>query len=366
MPALHDEVTLKPLCSGASPSQTTLVFFIPGNPGLISYYDDCLSHLADLLASMRPKRKSGTESTKYMVYGASMAGFDLHPGRSSRRAIKTTSHVPPLSLDGQVDDVYARLDLVTRQLNETGDDISIILIGHSIGAYIAMQIVQRWQNTSHLSLLGSRIISSIGLFPTIYELAQSPTGQKVGPLTKIPGFAFAVQCLAKLLFSLVPISLVTMLVGLITGMSHEPATVTAEFVKSPHGVRQALHMAKDELAQLTHDQWDDDFWQGRAARALSKPAAGVSEPVAGDDETPHTQLYFYWGADDHWIANTTRDNIIAKRAQTVSDPESAGKPIMEIDKHGIPHAFCLKQTHSRLTAAKCAEWILDVEERRHA
>lgn len=360
----RNETILEISGHGPPRDQPTLIFFIPGNPGLVSYYDDFLSHLQSLLRSQDPGQQTSAQRASYIIYGASMAGFDIGSDESSPRTIKTIGHDLPLSLDEQVEDVYTRLHLAVRKYNDSDDSIPVVLIGHSIGAYIAMQIVRRCQNIASKSRPRFHVAGSIGLFPTIYELAQSPTGRKVGPLTRIPGFAYLVQCIAKIFFNLMPTSIVAKLVGLITGMPPGPAKVTAEFVKSPHGVIQALHMAKDELAQLTHDRWDDDFWEGRAASTLAQPAADVSEPVAGrgdgvaDYGTSHTQLYFYWGADDHWIANTTRDKIIAKRARIQDDPNGAGKPVMEIDKHGIPHAFCLKQTHSQLTAAKCAKWIM--------
>ena len=33
------------------------------------------------------------------------------------------------------------------------------------------------------------------------------------------------------------------------------------------------------------------------------------------------------------------------------------KPIMEIDGHGIGHAFCLSELGNQVVAKKCADWI---------
>jgi Lipid-droplet associated hydrolase len=46
-------------------------------------------------------------------------------------------------------------------------------------------------------------------------------------------------------------------------MSQPAASVTAGFLKSPMGVQQALHMAKDEMETVKEDLWDEDIWETR-------------------------------------------------------------------------------------------------------
>jgi hypothetical protein len=186
-------------------------------------------------------------------------------------------------------------------------------------------------------------------------------------LTKIPAFALIVHTVARILFYFAPIAILARLVGLITGMPPAGAAMTAQFLQSEHGVRQALHMARDELAQLTHDQWSDEFWGVSApgdasSTVLERAAGGIVEPKQPQhQENPadnsHTQLHFYWGSDDHWIAQDTRDKIIATRARTEGKNGDERKPIMEIDDHGIGHAFCLNELGNQVVAKKCADWI---------
>jgi hypothetical protein len=71
------------------------------------------------------------------------------------------------------------------------------------------------------------------------------------------------------------------------------------------------------MKTITADAWDDELW------GLSK-------------------LYFYFGTDDHWVANETRDELIAARAAT-GQPGDDDKPTMEIDTHGTPHGFCISE-----------------------
>lgn len=86
-------------------------------------------------------------------------------------------------------------------------------------------------------------------------------------------------------------------------------------------------MARDELAAMTHDKWDETVW-GSAENSLSP--------------TRPPRLFFYWGSSDHWIANTTRDKVIAARAYSGAKEEE-WKPRMEIDTSGVPHDFVMRK-----------------------
>jgi hypothetical protein len=187
------------------------------------------------------------------------------------------------------------------------------------------------------------------------------------PLTKIPAFALLVHAIAKVLFYFAPLSIVTWLVQLIARMPKAGASVTAQFLQSKYGVWQALHMAKDELAQLTHDKWSDDFWGTSAT--LGSDMVGSATESAGSVQGQHSssstsnsraRLHFYWGSDDHWIAQDTRDRIIEARARVEGRDGDDCKPIMEIDNNGIGHAFCLSESGNQIVAAKCADWIGDL------
>jgi len=177
------------------------------------------------------------------------------------------------------------------------------------------------------------------------------------PLTKIPAFALIVHTVAKILFYFAPLAIVTWLVQLITGMPDAGANVTAQFLQSKYGVWQALHMAKDELAQLTHDKWSDEFW-GTSSTISAAVGKSAAENVSSTIVPPsHTQLFFYWGSNDHWIAQDTRDRIIQTRAKVEGQAGDERKPTMEVDSNGIGHAFCLSDSGNQIVAAKCADWI---------
>lgn len=82
-------------------------------------------------------------------------------------------------------------------------------------------------------------------------------------------------------------------------------------------------MATDEMRVITSDKWTDDVWGAGTAR----------EPL--------TKLFFYFGRNDHWVAEKTREEIIALRG--CGGQEEVMGPRMLVCEDGLPHAFCLSE-----------------------
>lgn len=158
----------------AAAHKYVLIFFIPGNPGLVEYYRQFLD-----IVRKRLDARSSSQDTQFHLHGASLAGFDV----SGSRKTPSASQDLPLSLDAQVEDVYNRLDMTVSRLrseHDIKDDLSIVVVGHSIGAYMVLQTVAQWQKMSRQGPTYMKLSAGICLFPTIYELATSPTGRQVG------------------------------------------------------------------------------------------------------------------------------------------------------------------------------------------
>lgn len=79
-------------------------------------------------------------------------------------------------------------------------------------------------------------------------------------------------------------------------------------------------MAADEMRTITSDKWADDVWG----------VAHAPEPI--------TKMFFYFGVNDHWVAEKTRDDIIATRGE-----KDGQGPKMFVCEEGLPHAFCLSK-----------------------
>ena len=167
----EDRLAYEPPSGDARPGvQDYLIFLIGGNPGLISYYEPFLKTLHALLCS-----SPESESARFYVYGNSLAGFDnqfLANGQESP---------DPLGLKDQIWNtenlIYNEIGLY-RKASVPEDSVpKVILIGHSVGAYILLEIIR--QHRQRIEDSGDEdfdLIGGILLFPTIVNIAKSPSG----------------------------------------------------------------------------------------------------------------------------------------------------------------------------------------------
>ncbi|KAJ5317616.1 hypothetical protein N7508_002124, partial [Penicillium antarcticum] len=326
----------------AQPPETT-IFFISGNPGLIGYYHPFLSLLSTYLTPENiTENENGDIQPSFQIYGCSLGGFELHDAKTPNKPPKNQSDNVDLDLEDQIRFLQGKLSTIMKKETSSitvGKKRKVILIGHSVGAYIAMEILRR--HRENISGSDSKeekgnefdIIGGAMLFPTVVDIAASASGRKLTTLLSIiPQFAAVIGFFARLLTLLLPASILRALVRFV--MNDPPAhalDATCSFLASSGGVRQALHMAADEMRTITSDKWSDDVWGVATAR----------EPL--------TKLFFYFGRKDHWVADQTRDEIIAVRGG-----EGRG-PIMLVCEEDLPHAFCLE--HSDTMARKTAAMI---------
>lgn len=230
-------------------TQSYLIYFLPGNPGLIQYYRPFLSRLHTLLSS-----SSTTEASKFHICGHS------HPGFESTHNSKGTG--TPLGLGQQIkaqeDLLYHHID---SQRERTGKNPKVILMGHSVGCYMLLELIKEHRKTVEDGAEDFDLIGGILLFPTIMHIAKSPLGMVFGVRTldpfsslqlnlalnqkilQIPYFPVIVGTIAKTLSSVVPESFLHRLVKLVTKFPEHAATTTTSFIKSPMGVRQALQVS---------------------------------------------------------------------------------------------------------------------------
>ncbi|KAH7360672.1 hypothetical protein BKA65DRAFT_449243 [Rhexocercosporidium sp. MPI-PUGE-AT-0058] len=313
----------------ASPTSSStshhLIFFITGNPGLIGYYNTFLHRLHNILVTSQDPQNA------FHIHGQSLAGF-VDTDTETRKT--------PYSLEEQIEISLLALKSQRIPFGSKKDQHydSLILIGHSVGSYILLELIKRLGKSSP-----ARISAGILLFPTVTHIAKSPSGVKISTLFRIPNFAKKVGTVAKGLVYLAPGGTLQWLVGLVARMPSEAAEVTTSFLRSRMGVWQALHMAKDEMDFITEDKWDEDIW-------------GIEHEDL-DSKSKAPKLIFYFGQNDHWVADHTRDALIAARGREAGARQSS-KPIMMIDESGIPHGFCIR--HSETVAEKVGVWIKEM------
>ncbi|KAI4165905.1 MAG: hypothetical protein LQ342_000336 [Letrouitia transgressa] len=295
-----------------------LIFHIPGNPGLIPYYEPFLVTLQKLLSSL--------ESARFYICGYSLLGFETAGGHTAKPS-------QLVGLQDQINYIENLLyDKVEKIRAATGRPPKVIIMGHSVGAYILLEIVLRHRKKIQSPDEDFDLIGGILLFPTIADIAQSPSGV-VQRILRIPHFAEIAGACVKPLAVLVPMTVLYYLVKLFTWFPDHAARTTAAFIKSRTGVKQSLHLAKDEMNTITDDHWGEEVWGAATAPGTTR----------GD--TINSNLIFYWGQNDKWVAAKTRNNLIEARGyrkpKTPGNCSETWKPTMFVDD--IPHGFCISR-----------------------
>ncbi|KAL9609863.1 MAG: hypothetical protein Q9167_005407, partial [Letrouitia subvulpina] len=309
-----------------------LIFHIPGNPGLIPFYEPFLVTLQKLLSSL--------ESAHFYICGYSLLGFETAGGQTAKPS-------QLVRLQDQIDYIEELLYNEVKKIRAaTGRPPKVIIMGHSVGAYILLEIVRNHRKKIQSPDEDFDLIGGILLFPTIADIAQSPSG--VVRILRIPHFAQIAGACVKPLAVLVPMVVLYYLVKLFTWFPDHAARTTAAFIKSRTGVKQSLHLAKDEMNTITDDHWGEEVWG----------AATATGTTSGD--TINSNLIFLWGQNDKWVAAKTRNNLMEARGyrnpKTPNGSSETWKPTMVTDD--IPHGFCIK--HSEVVAEKVRGWVEEI------
>ena len=153
-------VFLEPKGTTSPPDQAILIHFICGNPGLIQIYTPFLETLHSRLLKAWP-------SAPIYISGHSLKGFDM-PVPGLGNAPKTEL----FTLEDQVKDQERLLKEYckkARRRSGCAKDPKVILMGHSVGTWIMLNIIQQ-------NLQSYDIIGGILLFPTIVDIASSSAG----------------------------------------------------------------------------------------------------------------------------------------------------------------------------------------------
>nr|POE56532.1 lipid droplet-associated hydrolase [Quercus suber] len=337
---LFDEIYLREETSEYT-QKPFLLFFITGNPGLIEYYRDYLSHTYTLLRKQQPE-------IDLHIYGTSLLGFEVTGlGRTS-----SAGHGGPHILKDQISHLNTKLHRIVTKISSTSTSnapLRTAIAGHSVGAWLTLELAfQHLFSSSSDCAAPFEIEAGILLFPTIYDLALSPRGRIAAPLLQIPGLILFLHFVATII-TLLPDALLQPLVAKCASMPARSAQVTTAFLRSRGGVYQALHLAKDELAVIRSERessWTERLWTG-----VDK---GTEEALISHRKAP--RLCFYWGGVDGYVAPATRARVIATRGDDAVEGNAQSKAVMFIDEHETNHAFCVEAEGNRYVAEKTAEF----------
>lgn len=301
-----------------------LIYFIPGNPGFIDWY-------ATFLESLRAQLDASQTAVAFDIYGRSLPGFhdDEHAPFSASN--------PPYSLEDHISVSYASLASRKAPTPRLSDGTSgrpydfVVMLGHSVGAYIALEIFHRHQRDAspapHL-----RLHHGILLCPTITHIARSSCGRLFSLICRLAVVRAHLHRLIALLLLFIPSVLLYAWTHYVLGFSPHAASIAASFLKSRDAVRQTLHMGADEMEAIAADEWDEELW----------------ELLRGDDEARLRvpKFFFLFAKTDHWVSCRERDEFIARmrrHAERDGPEHKKGRTEIEVDNGRFPHAFSTRE-----------------------
>ncbi|XP_077668595.1 lipid droplet-associated hydrolase isoform X1 [Eretmochelys imbricata] len=314
-----------------------LFLIIPGNPGLAGYYRTFIRALYHGL------------NGQYPVWVVSHAGHCKPPsgmGMTEDTDIKELEDV--FGLHGQIEH---KLDFLRKNVPK---DMKLVLIGHSIGCYITLEMMKR---ASEL-----QVLRSVLLFPTIERMAQSPQGKLLTPvLCKLRYILYMPVYLLSFLPERVKTSMVRFV---LRGLKcpDEASIVTSLNLFSVDCVGTATAVSDHSCQFLEcpiYGKPRNDEGCGERQYNYKTKFKEDAQTVLAWMQTEKVQdaislnqsckrLIFYYGVADNWCPQQYFEEI------RMDFPDGD----IRLCEKGIRHAFVLDA--SREMAAMITDWVQDI------
>ncbi|XP_078169600.1 alpha/beta-Hydrolases superfamily protein isoform X2 [Carex rostrata] len=272
------------------------VLFIPGNPGIVSYYSDFIEALYENLG--------GNASVTVIGHTAQGRKFCLEFN------VQAVANGRLFSLQEQIDH---KVDFIEQEMRTS--EIPIVLIGHSIGAYIGLEIFKRVQQ---------KVKVYVGLYPFLTLNKNSSTQSTIGMVARYSILSRAVSLLVSLIGSL-PTHILERIVKRLLGPSWSFTAIdaTCTHLLRYHTMRNVLYMAMTEFRELSEEP---DWLFMRQKK---------------------DQIAFLFGDDDHW-GPLTHFEEISRRIPGID---------LSVEREGWTHSFSCTMAGSVWVARYVADII---------
>ncbi|XP_029315754.1 lipid droplet-associated hydrolase isoform X1 [Cottoperca gobio] len=227
-----------------------LFLLIPGNPGVVGFYKTFMQTLHRMFGYRHP------------VWAVSHAGHCAPP--DSMDMVEDASSAAEGDVFGLNGQIEHKLAFLRRHVPR---DTSLVLVGHSIGCYIILDMMKRNPEL--------KIIKSIMLFPTIERMAQTPQGKVMTPvLCRLRYLVYLPLFLLSLLPDGLKAGLVRLVFGGISSLDHTVVQPTVGLL-SGDCAANAVYMGGQEMRKV-----------------LERDNITIKKNLE--------KLIFYYGATDHW------------------------------------------------------------------
>ncbi|KAH8099378.1 hypothetical protein BXZ70DRAFT_974301 [Cristinia sonorae] len=274
------------------PSRTddtsTIIIMVPGNPGLAHFYAPFLTAVHDKCNGVLP------------IVACGLVGHTS--GIDDKRPFDDPSSV---CLSAQVEHLVDLVDAAGSIYN------NIVIMGHSIGSWLSLQLLKARPN-----LVGYTFL----LFPTIAHIASTPAGQTLSWLFRppLPRLISMTACALRFIPG-------SVLASLFPDWPLPQVMVLHSLIGSPSAVYSTLTMAHDEMKTLKEPDVP-------LLRAFSK------------------RIHLYFAPEDRWVGE--QKALLLKELELYDVKVTHGPD-------DIPHAFVIN--HGEPVASQCFQWLRDTQ-----
>ncbi|KAL7594545.1 hypothetical protein Lser_V15G28663 [Lactuca serriola] len=264
------------------------VLFIPGNPGVVSFYTDFLESLYEQMGET-----------------ASITGIGY-----ISHSEKDWEHGRLFGLKEQIDH---KINFIQQELQTI--EVPLILIGHSIGSFMSLEIYKR---------IPEKVAYIFALYPF---LAVDTKSQQQSIIKKISRSQLTSNVISAIvaLFGFLPIWASRFIAKISLGKSWSTTALDAlcTRVLKYHTMRNVLYLTMTEFEELVKVP-DWDFMREKRNR-----------------------IAFLYGDDDHWAPLHMHDEVV----------KQVPNAIIEVEKEGHTHAFSCTMVGSVWVARHVATLI---------
>ncbi|KAJ8609461.1 hypothetical protein CTAYLR_005433 [Chrysophaeum taylorii] len=264
--------------------QRQVTLFLPGNPGLVDFYEPMCRDLVRLTA------------TPVVVVG--YRGFASSPPRN-------VWPLPSFDLESQIAHARRVLDDVAREHD------AVALVGHSIGALIALDILATEE----------KVRAVAAMMPFVAANDASPTYRAKRAIATFPGvrlvFAFLAACL-RILPAARRSALMAALGQPTKNMSESARMLAVDAMTRPYNLHAMIAMGASEFRSQRIIEGPDEAWRHRAASVGVVYATGRDDWVKDDAPAEMRRR----GVETHFVEADhdfcTRTETSASCARTVA------------------------------------------------
>lgn len=309
----HDNTTVKP-------QRKPVIVIIPGNPGIIDFYEQFARELNAL--------------TNFDIIGISHTGHMFDDSVKSWQPIDTFSQV-----NDKVKFLNNYFMTSENDVNNNGEPPEIFFIGHSFGCFVILEIL-----TMLNSDIKKRVKHSYMLFPMMERIRETPNGKVLCFATKyLMSFLYLIAYLLTFLPQFIQKSVIDF------GFAkrhpknnlHDGLTeVIHRFATSFSSVRSSLHLGRDEMDKV---------------RNLNTHSVNQN----------YEKLTFYYGTKDQWVPLDFHQDMkyyITDLYEKNGKKNRADRVILDECEPPLEHAFVIFKKQTNIISQLVAAWITNLNE----